>query len=154
MKHTVRNQLPEGAFHRSDFKTCPHCDATFDNDKWDRSARILIREIVHGKHGSMAVVSECPKCFKPSWVHHSISTLHWLMREIVPKWERPVEDEYNRRKLRAIREWSASLCVQCVHVGKVVCDTSTSRSCICGFGPVHSVVDGCEKFEMHSPLKL
>ena len=154
MKRTVRNTLPDGVAHRADFKSCPKCDATFDSEIWDRQAKILIREIVNGKHGSMAVVSECPECFGLSWVHHSISTLHWLMRYLVPKWEKPVNDEYDRRKLRAIREWAGSVCIKCVHVGKVICDTSTSRSCVRGIGPVITDPKECDKFVEHKEIKL
>jgi hypothetical protein len=136
--------LSDGILHRLDYKTCPHCEISNEYDLWNEAATTLVNSIVHCKHGSVAVISECPKCFLSSWVHHNIDAMEWMFKEIAPEWIKPIKEEYEKRKLAAIRMWAASLCINCKHVKEPVCNTHTYRSCICGVGPAK--LEECEKF--------
>lgn len=56
--------------HRADFVSCPNCYHEMKREEWDAAAITLILEPACWKPNSVTVVSECPKCFELSWVHH------------------------------------------------------------------------------------
>jgi hypothetical protein len=143
-KRKVMSSLPKTAHHRSDFVTCPHCEEELEQDLWDKKATILVTSIVHAKHGSVAVVSECPTCFELSWVHRALISFDVYYDEIAPEWIGIANEELDKRRIASIREWATSLCINCAHVKNASSDTSSHRSCIRGFGPAEQTE--CEKF--------
>jgi hypothetical protein len=117
-----------------------------ETDQWDQAAVVLVLEPCYYKSGSVSVVSECPKCFEKSWVHHGMSGFKW--NDAFPKaWKERVERLEKDTKLKAFREWGAGLCWSCKHLKEATVEYHSWRSCIIGTGP--SCTE-CPKFE---PLK-
>jgi hypothetical protein len=131
-------------FHRSNFTSCPHCEAEFDHTKWLQQSVILVNTIVQRKHGSIAVISECPHCFEKSWVHQEIKFTHFDMYGLPKEWDKAAADELGRRQVESMRAWSTSLCVNCKHLKGVSELTHPWRNCIKGSGPVETE---CDKFK-------
>lgn len=129
--------------HRADFETCPHCQRRFDADKWDSSATTLILSPSCYKSGCVAIVSECPSCFEPSWVHQSMSCVRYLS-QWPEKWRNAVEKREAVVKLQALRDWGSGICHRCVHLESGKVEHNAWRSCVIGTGPPRP---SCEKFE-------
>jgi hypothetical protein len=52
--------------HRNDWETCPHCNFKMQPHKWlDNTVK------THASERAMSIIveSECPDCFKTSWIH-------------------------------------------------------------------------------------
>jgi hypothetical protein len=126
--------------HRGDFETCPHCRCHMAHDEWQKHTIEFTTAEVQGKHGSGAIIAECPKCFQKSWVHVELGYTSHLPKEI----EEAAEREHLRRKLAASREWGASLCWKCKHLKEPHISTHAWRDCIRGLGPAEKE---CKKFE-------
>jgi hypothetical protein len=124
--------LPPGIDHRRGVTSCPHCDFN-DNDytAWHVGAVILVTEIVHGKHGSMAVVAECPECFKKSWVHESFSAFS-CYDEYPEDWKRIAKQTEDSRHEVALKEFCDSLCVSCKHLRGLEANTLCWKKCTMG----------------------
>lgn len=122
--------------HREDFHTCPHCDYDLDSEEWYKVAVMLVVAEVFGKHSSLAILSECPKCFENSWVHcelKHLDTLSYLYK--FPKaWEEAADKEYDRRHLLAIRELDGALCLSCKHISQLSIGTWCHGRCNLGYG--------------------
>ncbi len=123
--------LPPGIAHRRGVTHCPHRDFKDEEyDVWHAAAIMLVTEIVHGKHGSLAVVAECPKCFKKSWVHEGSSAFR--VYEYYKQWTEIAEKVFAARHLVALRRFTDSLCATCVHLRKLECDTLPIIDCTYG----------------------
>jgi hypothetical protein len=127
----VVQSLPTGVAHRRGVTFCPHCDYN-DNEyaSWHDGALMLVREIVFGKHGSVAVVAECPKCFKKSWVHESFSA--FAVYDEYKEWHDVVEQIHAARHETALKRFCDSLCVSCVHLRGMKGDTLCWKKCTMG----------------------
>ncbi len=98
--------------HREDFRTCPHCDYAIESDEWDKLAITLVLNPRCFKAGYVSIISEYPKCFRPSWVHHRMSGFSW--GDTWPRdWQEAVRTREACVKLLALREFGASLCHSC-----------------------------------------
>ena len=134
----------QGVRHRAGIFECPHCDHEPKSHRgWVDQALRLCLAIVDGKHGSAAVVSECPKCFKLSWVHQDLERMREYSGYPVA-WERAAEEERARRHVEALRHWAAGICARCRHLTDGEVTTSDRRTCKIGFG---SAVTECNYFE-------
>lgn len=132
----VRSFDPQAVDHRADFMHCPSCGTKHEPEIWDANAAKLILEIVHGKHGSLTIVSECPKCFEPSWVHTPFSAFGEWGEEWVPdNWKKAAAEEHTRRHVRSVHRFADSLCAKCVHLRSLVCDTLPVVHCTLGEPP-------------------
>ncbi len=133
MKIVRSAKLPD---HRAGVTNCPHCDFTppmFEKgDTWAKAATTLILDEVHGKHGSLAVISECPTCFKKSWVHQPFSFFEDYHEMYPEDWQKAATKEYDRRHLESVRALSQSLCIGCDHLRKVKVDTHVVVDCTLG----------------------
>lgn len=128
----VVQSLPAGIAHRMGVTSCPHCDHNdMDYTSWHKGAVMLVTEIVQGKHGSMAVVSECEKCFEKSWVHEMFSAFR-CYDEYDAEWKAVAEKVENARHLAALHEFCDSLCVSCVHLRGLEGDTLCWKTCTMG----------------------
>lgn len=133
--------------HRRDFKTCPYCEwKAKEIEEWDKTAATLITAPLIWKTDSIAVMSECPNCFKGSWVHHRLDSFHFS--DWPEKWKETAEKISDARKLQALREWAASLCGRCQHLESGNVEYSTWRNCKRGTGS--AVLDACG---LYTPLK-
>lgn len=111
---------------------------------WAEAATILIIGIVYGKHGAMVYVSECPKCFQPSWIHERIDRngamdrlYKWPMT-----WTKACNVEYERRKAIAAKNWAAGLCKNCALLEKHSdSETTDYRFCDIGSGGAKTKCD-------------
>lgn len=132
-KQIVRSALRFGK-HRTNFVTCPSCEHEMEIRKWRKAAIVLAPIIFMGSHGAVVVVSECPKCYKKSWVHHRVED--FTDHSDWPKtWIKAVKEEAAKRQLEALREWGKGICHNCIHLKGGTITTHAWRSCIIGFGP-------------------
>ncbi len=123
--------------HRPDFRHCPHCDEVTEHEDWLKRARVLVIAVVYGKHGSIAVLSDCPKCFEKSWVHQDIQHVGRFMGELYgwpEEWTKAAEAEHSRRHLEGIRELDGSLCQSCAKLQTMEITTHVWRNCGAGCG--------------------
>lgn len=132
--------------HRGDFETCPNCSHRMEPDEWDKIATVLILSPRCFKSSSVAVMSECPKCFSGSWVHHRMNSFEFSYWP--KKWVEEVEKKNAATKLQALREWGASLCWNCKHLESATVENSTYRHCVAGMGPA---VTECSLFKKFAP---
>lgn len=129
--------------HRGDFTTCPNCGHVMEIDKWDKSATTLVLHPRCYKNGCVAIISECPKCFEPSWVHYHMQSFEWNERWPKP-WREAVVNLEAATKLTALRDWGASICHRCKHLSEGKVDYHAWRTCIIGTGPAERE---CNRFE-------
>lgn len=155
----VLSQLPNNVEHRVGVTSCPHCDHNDnDYDSWHAGALAIVTEIVHGKHGSMAVISECPKCFKKSWVHEAFSAFSYT--DAYAEWKELAAKTEAERHRKGLIVFCDSLCVRCVHLRGFEGDTLCWKKCTMGkddaikLPPGHTFyyqmgnpVTECDKFE-------
>ena len=142
-KRIVTNSSDRQENHRPDFKTCPHCDQMFEMEEWDRAAVTLILEPLCYRASSVAVMSECPKCFKPSWVHHRMGGFSWGFDW--PKgWSDAVKKRENALNVTVYRNWASGLCGRCIHLESGSSEGHAWRTCKRGTGPVEKT---CAQFE-------
>lgn len=129
--------------HRSDFTSCPSCDHQMDNDGWEKAAVELVLDPAVYKSGSVAVVSECPKCFAKSWVHERMYSFdfsdHWP-----DDWKKAVKQREASVRLVALREWGGAICHRCAHLKSGTVEYHAWRECVAGLGPA---MRECEKFK-------
>ena len=97
--------------HREDFVSCPHCKHEMETKEWDKIAHTLILSPRCIKSSCVASLSECPKCFKNSWVHEPIDSFEYT--EFPEKWKEAVRKTGKEKKLNALRDWGRSLCWKC-----------------------------------------
>ncbi len=140
----VRRVVASGAErqtnHRTDFKHCPSCDHAMENRQWDAAAVTLVLEPAYYKAGCVAIVSECPKCFEPSWVHANMSGFAW--DDVWPDdWKAAVEEREAVVKLVALRDWGAGLCHSCKHLTSGKVNYHAWRHCMRGSGPATKTCD-------------
>lgn len=126
--------LPAGIAHRVGVDSCPHCGKGFNYDlgPWEKSATHVVLDIVHGKHGSIAVVSECPECFEKSWLHFTSSSFGDFANEFTEEIRLAARKELDRRHLGAVVTFVNSLCAGCKHLRKLECDTLPIVRCTYG----------------------
>jgi len=132
--------------HRADFRTCPSCDHFMDYQKWfDESAVSMTTSIVFGKHGSAAILSECPKCGASSWVHYPLDSITPHSPYKWPKnWISRAKVALKRRREKALMNWEQGLCKSCKHLESSNITTHAWRNCIVGSGPAETE---CEEFD-------
>ncbi len=135
MKIKITRTHNHNLAHRAGIWVCPHCDWQDEGDNklsaFDKFICAVVLETVHGKHGSVVTVSECPKCHKKSWVHaafHSFS--EWS--DHTPEVKMAVKEEHARRHTQAVSRFADSLCAKCVYLRKLECDTLPIVSCTHG----------------------
>lgn len=131
--------------HRADFEHCPNCGHSMNNKSWQRAAVTLVLNPGCYKAGSVAVMSECPKCFGLSWVHHAMTGFAWD-DDWPASWRAAVDAREKAVKLEALRRWGAGICHNCRHLVSGTVDHHAWRECVRGFGPVETA---CDK---HAPL--
>ena len=137
--------------HRSDFETCPDCGHSMPWREWNETATTLILNPYCSKSGHVAVMSECPKCFEPSWVHVAMGGWEYRFEQWPNKWVEVVDELENAVKLQAVRDCAFSLCGKCVKLTSMTVKHSAYRHCEIGMGPVRSE---CELFvEISQPLR-
>lgn len=120
--------------HRGDFETCPNCGHRMEYKEWCKSHCVLILSPTCYKSGSVSVMSECPKCFKNSWVHLNMSRFEY--DDAWPKdWQEEVKKLDKSTKLTALRDWGASLCWNCRHLTGGAVEYNAWRYCKLGSGP-------------------
>ncbi len=133
--------------HRSDFETCPSCEARFKDGEWEGTAFYFSAKVYFGKHDSGVVGSKCPFCKFESWIHRKLSSVGYIYS--FRNWSKRAEKELRRRRLQALRDWRDSLCACCGCLDDASVDTSTSKECSCGnwssTGPVE--MEKCEYYE-------
>lgn len=151
-KQIVRNWDWENHNHRRDFETCPSCGHRMKYEDWDKYATILILDIIHGKHGSVGVVSECPKCFEKSWTHQLVIG---YFEHISEEWQDAVDKERKERIAVAQRNWDTSLCRTCKRIDKAPRekDTIAYRTCYTGMGSVTKKCDQYRKGKVNKMVK-
>lgn len=130
--------------HRGDFTTCPHCDVRYEYSIWEKNTHTLVLNPRCYKAGSVALLSECPACFKSSWVHENIS-LFGLSETWPKKWIERVDELGKQLKISAARKWAKSLCVNCKHLTEIKIEYSEYRHCKRGCGPTETECDTYEK---------
>jgi hypothetical protein len=135
--------------HRADFEHCPSCDARFDDQTWDEAAVIMSLEVTGGKHGSVVIVSECPKCFEKSWVHNTFCSLSCGVT-FPEHWRKAAAEEHTRRHTAAVHVFTDSLCAQCAHLRKLECDTLPLVDCTDGKDEHAKLPPGRELHLRHS----
>lgn len=140
-KCVVRSTLPDGVCHRPDLEHCPNCEHRMAPEDWEKAATVFVTGEVHGKHGSGAVATECPSCFKLSWVHMRLDVFQYS--EFPDKVHVAMAAELRRRQLGALRDAGRGLCFRCAKLRGGNVTTNAWRECDIGSGPV---TDDCDKF--------
>lgn len=132
----IASSLPSGILHRVGVWKCPHCDwqdADHAVAPWERAGILLVTDIVHGKHGEIAYVSECPSCFKKSWIHVGLDHASSKWNEDFPEeWRKKAAEVRDQRHLSAMRTFMASQCARCVHLKEFECRTLPIVKCNLG----------------------
>lgn len=118
---------------REDHVHCPNCDHRMDYEEWDKAAVMLVLHPLCWKHGAVAVVSECPKCFDKSWTHESMDNFS-SYSDWPENWCEAVQKLAANERLKALREWGASICHTCKHLESGKIDYVAWRHCIIGSG--------------------
>lgn len=143
----VHSWDPSSVRHRIGVTRCPHCD--HDSDEWEKSAVLLVLCEVHGKHGYVVVVNECPKCFEKSWVHQPFTWFQDYHDEYPEEWKTAAQKEYTRRHVAAVSKFADSLCAKCAHLRKLECETLPIIKCTYGEDEEAKLPVG-RKFYYHS----
>ena len=118
--------------HRGTFTDCPYCSHRMEMEGWEKLADTLVIEEVHGKHGSVVVVAECPSCFKRSWVHQPFQFFEKWHDAYPPEWKAAAMAEHSRRHMHAVHEFADSLCAKCIHLRSLEIDTLEIIECTMG----------------------
>jgi hypothetical protein len=126
----VRSFDTAAVWHRAGITSCPHCDHNADD--WEKTATTLVLATIHGKHGSVVVVNECPKCFEKSWVHQPFSFFDKWTDGYSEEWKAAANAEYAKRHLAAVTTFADSLCARCSHLRSLKCDTLPIVECTKG----------------------
>lgn len=129
--------------HRSLIDICPCCREEYDITIWMEQAYIFVREIVGGKHGYVALISECPKCFESSWCHFTIPFSSYR-DQFSEKWKEESQKVHSSRRVQALRDWKNGLCGLCTKLEDGEVDTTDRRSCVKGMGGAETE---CDLFE-------
>jgi hypothetical protein len=130
--------------HRLDFVTCPHCNEFSESDVWDKHRKLIILNPRCYKAGCVSTISECPKCFKTSWVHERIDLLEYI-DDLTESAKSRITKHIIQLKLNAARTWAKSLCCKCKHLTEIKIGFNDYRSCKRGWGPTHTECDSFEK---------
>jgi hypothetical protein len=141
--------LPSNVTHRVGVTICPHCGDNIEHEDWMKGAVAMIKDIVYGKHGSIAVIAECPKCFEKSWVHESETAFSDYMDWYPEDWKKAAKKVYAARHLSALRHFCDSLCATCVHLRNLECKTLPIIKCTYGKDE-NVILPGERKFYYHS----
>lgn len=122
--------------HRANFENCPACDHKIDSRKWtaNHSCTLVVAEVA-GKHGSVVVVSECPKCFKKSWIHQDFAFFSDWHEEYPYNWRDAATKEHERRHRATLESFCKSQCANCQHIRSLEIDTSAIVHCTKGREP-------------------
>ncbi len=132
----------DGLYHRVSLTHCPHCDHNEEFLSWFQRAHTLVCAEVHGKHSSIAMITECAKCFEHSWAHWDLTSMRNI--DFPGEWVSACEKEYKARNKAAVKRLRESLCLRCCHLDDLGIKTSTRRTCKVGFGQVTAE---CEYFK-------
>ena len=128
--------------HRADFETCPNCGHRMEHEEWKKYDTTLILSPRCIRVNSVAVMSECPKCFVGSWVHEQMNMFSFNLH-FPETWKKKVKELEEATKLKAARDWGKGLCWNCKHLQSAKIDYNTWRTCILGMGPAETK---CSKF--------
>lgn len=123
--------------HLADFETCRGCQKSMPWTVWEKQITHLIAKEVYGKHGSLVLVLECPKCFEKNWVHISYLSPLSAPDRLVKAFTK----EIAARKLRAVRDWGKALCWNCKNLTEASITTNPWRECKIGSGPARTECD-------------
>lgn len=147
-KKIVSGESDSQMFHRNDFTHCPHCDHEMQEHDWDDAATTLALHPRCYKAGSVSVVSECPKCFKSSYVHHRMECFGYSVsrhgKSFPVEWSKAVENLKNSLLEAATKQWAESLCSKCKRLYGEPAPFNNWRHCIVGIGPPETE---CSKFK-------
>lgn len=131
--------------HRPDLETCPHCLKCLNGlREWYRYGVILVLQPRIQKSDSVALLSECPKCFGLSWTHVRIDSIKWLFDDVPSDWVHAAEKLEASKKLKALRDWGAGLCHRCSKLDSGTVEYKAWRHCDIGIGPPETK---CKSFE-------
>lgn len=131
--------------HLGDLETCTDCGYKQEFMEWAKTASILALDIVRGKHGSVVLVMECPKCFEFMWFHMAIP-LSIYDEVFPPAWIEATTKEFNKRCLFALRQWKKGVCGNCKLLESGEISTHAWRNCPKGTGPAEM---NCTKWRPH-----
>lgn len=131
--------------HRSDFETCPHCKYVRKSDAWIKKATTLILKPNYSKSDSVALITYCPKCLNPSWVHYPLSLFSHAGNHNFPKkWVVAAKKEREKRISEAKKIIDLSLCVKCSKRQGNFHEYNGWRNCDIGSGPPKN---NCDHFK-------
>ncbi len=136
--------------HRPTFTDCPHCNHKMDYGDWDKAGRILVVAEIQCKHGSVGLLSECPKCFKLSWIHLSFSSTSDHLCEMYGwplEWAVAAKKEEDYRHMLAVKELKESLCVSCKHLVGLEINTICIKTCAVKPNSGFRVETECDKYK-------
>lgn len=136
--------------HRPDFQHCPHCEHKMDYDDWDKAGRVLVVAEIQCKHGSVGLLSECPKCFELSWIHLDFGSTSSHLCEMYgwPKeWAISAKKEHDYRHMLAVEELKKSLCASCRHLVGLDINTICVKTCAVLLGDGFRVRTKCDKYQ-------
>ncbi len=131
--------------HRGDLETCPHCSHVPPEDRsWYGRGLILVLQPRVQRANSVALLSDCPKCFELSWVHVQIDSVKYAVANCPADWVLAVENLERTKKLQALRDWGAGICHRCARLDSGTVDYKAWRNCDIGMGPPETK---CNKFK-------
>lgn len=151
MKHSISYDAKKCKHdeHREDLHHCPNCNHMMDYAQWDKAVITLVLSVVQHKHDSGVIISECPKCFKNSWIHMKLDHLSDTVCKMYgwpKKYHEKAEEEYNRRHSLSVEELQKSLCISCKNLCGIKIETSCHIEC-----KIHKTKFGvevkCEEYE-------
>jgi hypothetical protein len=117
-----------------------------ESGEWDKVATTLILNPRNYKAGSVAILSECPKCFEESWVHHPMDSFDW--GEYPKAWKECVKKLEKEVKLQAVREWGKCLCHKCSNLKEAKIEYNCRISCSGDYGSISCNAEmECEHFK-------
>ncbi len=135
--------------HRAGITTCPHCDHEMHYDEWKKCSHTLVMNPGCYKSGHVALVAECPACFKNSWVHRDM-TRFTRFDALPEEWNNRVHAKSAADKLNALRDWGRGLCWRCSRLESAEIGHHAYRYCTVGMG---APATECEMFAEIEPNK-
>lgn len=146
-KQIVNTGLDATVLHRQLIDECPNCNYEMNFKTWETAAYQLILTPRVYKSGYVSTVTECPKCFKSSWVHIRVSGFGYG-EKYPKKWIEAVDNLRESILKSAAIEWKKSLCHTCKHRYSEPAEYNNWRRCIVGVGGPETV---CSKYENGKP---
>lgn len=103
-------------YHRLGVIDCPHCGCNTgykDYNAWYRYIREIVLQDRLNKPGTFIMISQCPECKEPSWIHAELWTCGETMKRLeIFGWEKVMDEHYNR-VAGGIENWEQSECKKC-----------------------------------------